>query len=65
MLIERVDELSLARHDIGGSLNGLLAGFVRRIDRLKAELIGAEDYARWAAAFEAAGADSAEAALEL
>ena len=35
-------------HDFGGSANALLGGFVRRIDRLKAELIGAEDYAAWA-----------------
>jgi DNA helicase II / ATP-dependent DNA helicase PcrA len=65
MLLERVDELSLARHDIGGSLGSLLAGFVRRIDRLKAELIGAEDYARWAAGLCEPGADPAEAALHL
>ena len=26
----------------------LLAGFIRRIDRLKAHLVGAEEYARWA-----------------
>ena len=49
MLLERIDELSLRHHDFGGSANALLASFVRRIDRLKAELIGAEDYARWAA----------------
>ena len=30
------------RHDFGGSANALLAGFVRRIDRLKAHLVGAE-----------------------
>ena len=39
-------ELSLEHHDFGGSANALLGGFIRRIDRLKAELIGAEDYAR-------------------
>jgi DNA helicase-2/ATP-dependent DNA helicase PcrA len=49
MLIDRIDELPLQHHDFGGSANALLGGFVRRIDRLKAELIGAEDYARWAA----------------
>ena len=49
MLLERIDELSLASHDFGGNVNGLIGGFVRRIDRLKAELIGAEDHAAWAA----------------
>ncbi len=49
MLLERIDQLSLERHDFGGSANALLAGFIRRIDRLKANLVGAEDYARWAA----------------
>ena len=39
MLVERIDELSLRHHDFGGSANALLGGFVRRIDRLKAELI--------------------------
>ena len=48
MLLERIDRLSIERHDFGGSANALLAGFIRRIDRLKANLIGAEDYARWA-----------------
>src|SRR5581483_6671429 len=48
MLLDGIDRLSLERHDFGGSANALLAGFIRRIDRLKAHLIGAEEYARWA-----------------
>ena len=48
MLVQRIDELSLQHHDFGGRPNALLAGFVRRIDRLKAELVTPEDYARWA-----------------
>ena len=48
MLLERIDRLSIERHDFGGSANALLAGFIRRIDRLKAHLVGAEEYARWA-----------------
>jgi len=48
MLLDRIDQLSIERHDFGGSANALLAGFIRRIDRLKAHLIGADDYARWA-----------------
>jgi DNA helicase II / ATP-dependent DNA helicase PcrA len=49
MLLERIDRLSIERHDFGGSAHALLAGFIRRIDRLKAHLIGAQEYARWAA----------------
>ncbi len=49
MLVERIDELSLAHHDFGGRPTLLLGGFIRRIDRLKAELVSAEDYLRWAA----------------
>jgi DNA helicase II / ATP-dependent DNA helicase PcrA len=63
LLLERIDELSIERHDFGGSPNALFGGFVRRIDRLKAELIGAEDYARWAAAGAGGGSDPSEAAI--
>ncbi len=62
MLLERIDELSLERHDFGGSANALLGGFVRRVDRLKAELIGPEDYADWALSPHE---DPVEAALAL
>ena len=48
MLLERIDELSLQRHDFAGSARALLTGFVRRIDRLKAHLIDAETFSRWA-----------------
>jgi DNA helicase II / ATP-dependent DNA helicase PcrA len=48
MLVERIDELSLQHHDFGGRPNALLGGFVRRIDRLKAELVFAADYESWA-----------------
>ena len=64
MLLERIDELSLQRHDFGGSANALLAGFVRRIDRLKAHLIDAEAYAQWARSLEGSGAEPGDAALE-
>jgi DNA helicase-2/ATP-dependent DNA helicase PcrA len=45
MLLERVDELTLARHDFRGRPSALMAGFVERIDDLKAELLDAERYA--------------------
>ena len=58
MLLERFDELSIRSHDFGGSATALLAGFVRKIDRLKSHLIGAEDYASWAERLEQAGAEA-------
>jgi DNA helicase-2/ATP-dependent DNA helicase PcrA len=64
MLTDRIDELSLERHDFGGSANALLGGFIRRVDRLKAELIGADAYARWAAGLVDQGADPSEAGVE-
>ena len=48
MLAERIDELPLQHHDFGGNAGALLGGFIRRIDRLKAELIGADEFAAWA-----------------
>ena len=48
MLAERIDELPLTHHDFGGNAGALLSGFIRRIDRLKAELIGADEFATWA-----------------
>jgi DNA helicase-2/ATP-dependent DNA helicase PcrA len=48
MLAERIDELPLQHHDFGGNAGALLGSVVRRIDRLKAELIGAEQFATWA-----------------
>ena len=49
MLAERIDELPLQHHDFGGNAGALLGGFIRRIDRLKAELVDPDEYARWAA----------------
>ncbi len=48
MLAERIAELPLQHHDFGGNAGALLGGFVRRIDRLKAELIGAVEFSAWA-----------------
>jgi len=56
MLLERIDELTIRSHDFRGNPAALVASFVRRIDRLKDELISAEDYAAWA---EQLGADPA------
>ncbi|MFL5818012.1 MAG: ATP-dependent helicase [Conexibacter sp.] len=48
MLLERIDELTIRSHDFRGNPAALIASFVRRIDRLKDELISAEDYGAWA-----------------
>jgi DNA helicase-2/ATP-dependent DNA helicase PcrA len=50
LLLERMDELELGRHDLGGRPAVLLAQVIERIDRLKAELVTAADYAAWAQA---------------
>jgi DNA helicase-2/ATP-dependent DNA helicase PcrA len=63
LLMERIDELPIERHDFAGSARALLTGFLRRIDRLKAHLIAAEDYARWAASLDDR-AEPGQAALE-
>jgi DNA helicase-2/ATP-dependent DNA helicase PcrA len=50
ILLDRMDDLHLRRHDIGGRPAVLLAGVIDRIDRLKDELVSAADYAAWAEA---------------
>ena len=49
MLLERIDELPLRHHDLRGNPSALLGSIVQRVDRLKDELVSAEDYAAWAA----------------
>ncbi len=60
MLLDRIDELSLEHHDFGGSANALLGGFIRRIDRLKSELVTADAYSAWADSLSDPGAASLE-----
>ena len=43
LLLERIDDLSLRAHEIRGNPAPLLASFVARIDRLKQEMISAEE----------------------
>jgi DNA helicase-2/ATP-dependent DNA helicase PcrA len=59
MLLERVDELTLALHDFQGNPATLLASVIARIDRLKDAMITAEEVMRWAAELPA-GDDRAE-----
>src|SRR3954454_22340521 len=48
LLLERIDDLPLRRHEIRGNPAPLLAGFVERIDRLKEEMVRSQDFRRWA-----------------
>src|SRR5215213_6016802 len=48
LLLDRLDELSLRHHEIRGNPAPLLASFVSRIDRLKAEMVSAEELRAWA-----------------
>jgi len=48
MLLDRLDELPLRRHEIRGNPAGLLARIVDRIDALKSAGVTAADFARWA-----------------
>ncbi len=49
MLLERIDELTLRHHDLRGNPARTLGAIVARIDRLKEELVTADEYAAWAA----------------
>jgi superfamily I DNA/RNA helicase/RecB family exonuclease len=62
LLSDRIDELSLRQHDVAGRPTALLGGFVRRIDRLKGELVDAVRYREWAASLDAEA--DADAGLE-
>ena len=48
LLLERIDDLSLRAHEIRGNPAPLLASFVSRIDRLKDELVSADEYRGYA-----------------
>src|SRR3954465_15049854 len=50
LLLERIDDLPLRRHEIRGNPAPLLAGFVERIDSLKEEMVRSRDFRRGAEA---------------
>jgi ATP-dependent DNA helicase UvrD/PcrA len=58
MLLDRIDELPLRRHEIRGNPAGLLARIVDRIDALKSAGVTAERFRRWSE--EQAGASQSE-----
>ena len=66
LLLDRMDDLHLRRHDIGGRPAVLLADVIDRIDRLKDGFVTAADYAAWAQALpEGDDAERARAAREV
>src|SRR6476620_528923 len=58
MVLDRIDELPLRRHEIRGNPAGLLARIVERIDALKSAGVTAERFGRWAT--EQAGGSRSE-----
>src|ERR671925_229042 len=48
LLLERLDELTIRHHEIRGNPGPLLASFVSRIDRLKDEMVTADEYRGYA-----------------
>src|SRR3954453_7786378 len=60
LMLDRIDDLPLRRHEIRGNPAPLLAGFVERIDLLKEEMVRSQDFRRWAEG-RAAAADSDDA----
>src|SRR3954470_22643685 len=60
LMLERIDDLPLRRHEIRGNPAPLLAGFVERIDRLKEEMVRFQDFRRWAEGRAAAAATDDE-----
>jgi DNA helicase-2/ATP-dependent DNA helicase PcrA len=61
LLLDRLDELPLRRHEIRGNPAGLLARLLARIDRLKAERVGPTTLAERAGAMAAEDEASREA----
>ncbi len=59
MLLDRLEELPLRRHEIRGNPAGLLARLLKRIDALKAEAVGAAAIQSRAREEEAGGRDEA------
>src|SRR5829696_492237 len=65
LLLEQIDELTLRHHAIRGNPAPLLASFVSRIDRLKDELVSANELRAWADALpESTDAERADANRE-
>src|SRR5690349_23071565 len=48
LMLDRIEDLSLRHHEIRGNPAPLLASFVSRIDRLKDEMVSADELREWA-----------------
>src|SRR5262249_60003252 len=59
LMLDRIEDLTLRRHEIRGNPAPLLASFISRIDRLKDEMVSAPDYERWARSLPMHDADDA------
>jgi DNA helicase-2/ATP-dependent DNA helicase PcrA len=59
LLLERIDDLTLRRHEIRGNPAPLLASFLARIDRLKEEMVSPAEYQAHAERLSRAAADDA------
>ena len=60
ILLDRIDELPLRRHEIRGNPAGLLARLLRRIDMLKVEAVAPASLREWAVALERSATGPAE-----
>ena len=60
MLLDRVDELPLRRHEIRGNAGGLLARLIGRIDALKSAAVTPERFRAWADELTREASDDAE-----
>ncbi len=60
IMLDRIDDLPLRRHEIRGNPAGLLARLLRRIDVLKHEAVAPAALREWAVARERAAANAAE-----
>ena len=60
MLLDRLDDLSLRRHEIRGNPAGLLARLLRRIDAMKAESVTPAQLRDWAERTEREASDGGE-----
>jgi DNA helicase-2/ATP-dependent DNA helicase PcrA len=52
LLLDRMEQLTLRRHDFLGNPARLLGTVIERIDRCKLEMVSAEAYGRWAETLE-------------
>lgn len=48
LMLERIGELDLMRHDLRGGAGAVVADIIRRIERCKNELVTADDFVRYA-----------------